>query len=62
MAWCGIALDAEVNRRSTGDETVLLSDPGAPVKVMAVPTEEELVICWEGMRLREGKHANLVRS
>jgi len=62
MAWCGIELDADANRRATGEETSLLSGPSSQVKVLAVPTEEELVICWEGMRLLEEKHENPVRS
>ena len=62
MSWCGIALDAAANRRATGEEISILSAPGSRVKVLAVPTEEELVICWEGMRLKEASHAAPVRS
>ena len=57
MAWCGVLWDAEANRRATGDEISLLSAARSRVKVLAVPTEEELVVCWEGLRLREVSHA-----
>ena len=57
MAWCGVELDPEANRAAIGDVTSLLSAAGSRVKVLAVPTEEELVICWEGMRLIEASHA-----
>ena len=59
MEWCGVLLDAEANRRATGDGISLLSARRSPVKVLAVPTEEELVVCWEGLRLREVPHAAL---
>ncbi|MFA5137713.1 MAG: acetate/propionate family kinase [Elusimicrobiota bacterium] len=62
MAWCGIELDAEANRRAAEDGISLLSPPGARVKVLAVPTEEELVICWEGLRLTGGGYAPADRS
>lgn len=57
MSWCGLELDREANRQATGDVASVLSTPASRVKVLAIPTEEELVICWEGMRLGEGRHA-----
>lgn len=54
MAWCGIELDLQANRRATGDETAVLSAPRSKVKIMVVPTEEELVICREGLKLEGG--------
>jgi acetate kinase len=56
MEWCGVELDPEANRAATGDVTSLLSAAGSRAKVLAIPTEEELVICWEGMRLIEESH------
>jgi acetate kinase len=57
MDWCGVELDPEANRAATGEVTSLLSAAGSRTKVLAIPTEEELVICWEGMRLIEESHA-----
>jgi len=62
MGWCGIGLDPEANRAATGDAAAVLSRAGARVKVAAIPTEEELVICWEGMRLLEARHETAHRS
>ena len=62
LGWCGVALDAEANRKAVGDTLSVLSRPGQRVRVLAVPTEEELVICWEGLRLLGGQDAPHVRS
>ena len=62
MAWCGVELDEGANRRATGDGASVLSARRSRVRVLAVPTEEELVICWEGLRLMEATHADLARS
>jgi len=62
LGWCGVRLDAEANRRAVGDRLAVLSRPGERVRVLAVPTEEELVICWEGLRLLGGQYAPHVRS
>ncbi len=59
MAWCGIELDLAANEKATGDSLSLLSAANARVKILAVPTEEELVICWEGMRLPEAPSASV---
>ena len=62
LGWCGVTLDAEANRQAVGEKLSVLSRPGARVRVLAVPTEEELVICWEGLRLLGGRYAPYVRS
>ena len=62
MDWCGVRLDEARNRRATGEETSALSAEGSRVKVLAVPTEEELVICWQGLRLMEAQDAHTARS
>jgi len=52
MGWCGIALDEARNLAQTaGEEAALISRAGSKVKVVIVPTKEELVICLEGVRL-----------
>jgi len=51
MGWCGIELDLRANRLATGDTISVLSTPRSKVKILAIPTEEELVICREGLKL-----------
>jgi acetate kinase len=55
MDWCGVRLDAEANQRASGDEIARLDAPDSKVRVLIVPTEEELVICWDGIALMKGK-------
>jgi acetate kinase len=63
MDWCGVRLDAEANKRASGDEIARLDAPDSTVRVLIVPTEEELVICWDGIALMKGKKdAAAVRS
>ena len=56
MGWCGIELDLRANRQTTGDAISLLSAPRAKVKILAIPTEEELIICREGLKLAGDKN------
>ena len=51
MDWCGIALDPVRNRLVTGEKIARVSPEGAPVEVLVVPNDEELVIGVEGLRL-----------
>ena len=55
MEWCGIILDKKLNRQSVGDKTSLLSAKNSAVRILAVPTEEELAICSDGIKLIGGK-------
>ena len=55
MEWCGIMLDKEINWQAVGDETSLLSAKNSTVKILAIPTEEELVICLDGIKLIGGQ-------
>ena len=55
MEWCGIILDKKLNRQSVGDKTSLLSTKNSAVRILAVPTEEELAICSDGIKLIVGK-------
>jgi acetate kinase len=57
MAWCGISLDRDRNCRADPLHTSHLEADGARVRVLTVPTDEELVICQEGIRLLERTHA-----
>jgi acetate kinase len=51
MGWCGVALDPARNRRATGETIARVSHDGAPVEVLVVPNDEELVIGMEGLSL-----------
>lgn len=53
MDWCGISIDKESNRESIPDSISLISSITSEVKVLCIPTEEELVIAWEGKKLIE---------
>jgi acetate kinase len=58
LAWCGVELDPDANRKATGGEVLSeIGSSGSRVKVLVVPTEEELVICREGIRILGGSHA-----
>jgi acetate kinase len=55
MTWCGIVLDRERNRQAPTGEIARLSSDGSPVCILSVPTDEELVIGLEGLRLWRGE-------
>lgn len=50
MEWIGIDFDAEANRNNQGKDA-FLSKPGSKVKVVAVTTNEELVIALDTMNI-----------
>jgi acetate kinase len=55
MQWCGVRLDPEANRASTGKSAAVISAADSAVTVLVLPTQEELVIARECARLiREG--------
>lgn len=51
MEWCGLILDKDINHQSVADRTTLLNTSDSKVKILMVPTEEELMICLEGIKL-----------
>lgn len=51
MEWCGLVLDKEANRGAVGEELSVLSAGDSAVHVLAIPTDEEVVIATEGMEL-----------
>ena len=53
MSWCGITLDEVANLEAPWDQIAEISPPGAPVRVLSIPTDEERVIGLEGYRLLE---------
>jgi len=50
LEFMGVKLDAEKNRSNHGDEEII-SMPDSPVKVVVVPTDEELLIASDTMEL-----------
>lgn len=51
MGWCGLELDPIVNGQAVGDSISLLSGKTSRVHILSVPTDEELIICLEGIKL-----------
>lgn len=54
MQFLGISIDEEKNRQARGKECEISAD-GSPVKVMVVPTDEELVIALDTEKIVLGK-------
>ena len=54
MEFCGIKLDKELNAKVHGTETII-SAPDSKVKVIVVPTNEELVIARDTVAIVTGK-------
>lgn len=50
MEWMGVKLDTELNNRIRGEEAVI-SAPDSRVKVVVIPTDEELMIATDTMEL-----------
>ncbi len=44
LAWCGVILDAEANRRAPAGAVAVVSAAESRVKVLSIPTDEEIVI------------------
>ncbi len=51
LGWCGVLLDAETNRRAPADTAAVVSADESRVKVLSIPTDEEVVIARAGLRL-----------
>jgi acetate kinase len=51
MEWCGLILDQELNHQATDGTIADVSAAQSRVRVLVVPTEEERVICLDGLRL-----------
>ena len=47
----GIVLDEDANRSASGGETEAINKPESPIHVLVVPTDEELVIARDCLRL-----------
>jgi len=55
MEWAGIVLNEGINRGISGNKISLINDDRSKVKIVIVPTEEELAICFEGIKLLRQK-------
>ncbi len=55
MKWAGIVLDEGINRRISGNKISLISGVKSKVKIVVIPAEEELAICFEGIKLLRQK-------
>jgi acetate kinase len=52
MQWCGIEIDEKANMKEIeAKQEAVISTINSKVKILVIPTKEELVICLEGMRL-----------
>jgi len=50
MSWAGVEIDKELNRLAINQATMINTEESR-VKVIVIPTEEELTICMEGIKL-----------
>lgn len=51
MEWCGLELDEQLNRGASPDVISPLHSKTSKARILSVPTNEELVICMEGVKL-----------
>ena len=51
MEFMGIELDADKNRAKKGGEAADISKPSSRIKVLVIPTNEELVIARDTRRI-----------
>ena len=51
MEWCGMKLDEQANRTAAPDVISTLHSKTSKARILSVPTNEELVICREGVKL-----------
>lgn len=51
MEWCGMKLDEQLNRTASPDVISTLHSKTSKARILSVPSNEELVICREGVKL-----------
>jgi acetate kinase len=54
LEFAGIRIDPARNAATVGGKEGEISPEGAPVKVLVIPTNEELIIARDALRLIEG--------
>lgn len=55
MEWCGIHLDPDLNRQTTGDTVARIESAESLIDIMVVPTDEEEVIAREAFHVLAGE-------
>ncbi|MFH1878796.1 MAG: acetate/propionate family kinase [Candidatus Omnitrophota bacterium] len=55
MEWAGVVLDKKKNESVTDDKICNIKTDGSDVDILTIPTEEELVICLEGLKMLGGE-------
>jgi acetate kinase len=58
MRWCGLKLNREANRSASLTDATLISAADSRIKVLSMPTREELIIAEEGARLTAGEETH----
>jgi len=56
MGWCGLEIDPEANARAVDGRLADIGAPGSAARILVVPTEEELIICLDGLRHWGSEH------
>ena len=56
MEWAGVMLDEKMNKNVEDDKICKINNNNSKVQILTIPTEEELVICLEGLRIMEKKN------
>ena len=56
MEWCGIVLNKEKNKRYSMKKPELLNSRNSKVRIIVIPTDEEVVIVREGIKLLKEKY------
>ncbi len=54
LGWMGVELDEAANRETTGRREALISRGGSRLAVYVIPTDEELLIARDTVRLIRG--------
>jgi acetate kinase len=55
LGWAGVCIDQKKNLTAPKDRATFLQSSASRVKIVSLPTEEELMICLEGGRILGGK-------
>jgi acetate kinase len=50
MRWCGLHVDPDLNAKAVDDRLVDISASDSDGRILIVPTQEELIICMDGLR------------
>ena len=55
LIWAGIKINKEKNNQAKRDEASFVQSFYSKVAIVSIPTEEELMICLEGVRILGGQ-------